>query len=186
MLPITFVTSNPNKAREAASILGNADIISQALDIPEIQSFSLEEIVQAKAEYAQQHLRTPVLVEDVAFDVAVLKGFPGPFIKFWEKVGGHDVAAEIGEKMGNTHATARCGIGYADGKQFVYVEGKIDGTIIPRRGNEGWGFDFYFVPHGYTQTFSEMGPDAKNLISHRRKAWELMQKELQRLRILAS
>ena len=183
MSSLLFITSNPNKAAEVSAIL-QREIASQALDIPEIQSFSLEEIVRYKVEHAFKELGKPVLVEDVSFDLAVLKNFPGPFIKFWEKVGGHDVAAEIVEKLHDARAAARCGVGYFDGKEFLYLEGRIDGTFVPRRGEKGWGFDFYFVPEGEHETFSEMGPERKNLISHRRKAWEAMRALLQEKHLL--
>ena len=184
MKNITFVTSNPNKAREVESILGTDNLAMRSLEVSEIQSFSLEEIVRAKAEEAQRQMNEAVLVEDIAIDLPVLKGFPGPCVKFWEKVGGHDAAVEIAEKLGDARATVRCGVGYADGDQFLYVEGKVDGTFVAKRGDEGWGFDFYFVPQGETQTYSEMGPDAKNLISHRRKGWELMRSVLRERGIL--
>ena len=51
-----FITSNPHKLREAIGILGVETLFSQALDMPEIQSFSLEEIVKHKAEYAYEKI----------------------------------------------------------------------------------------------------------------------------------
>ncbi len=178
MPTITLVSSNPQKVIEAQSILIGTDIVAQGLDLPEIQSFNLEEIVRAKAEAAYQQLQSPVLVDDVAMDISVLKGFPGPFVKFWEKNVGYDLAVDIGGKFEDHRAVVRCGVGYADGSNILYTEGIIAGQLVARRNGEGFGFDFYFIPDGYNQTFGEMGREAKNKISHRYLAFAAMKTKL--------
>ena len=178
MSTITIVTSNPNKAAEISGILTGVDIASAALEIPEIQSFSLEEIVKEKALHAYRELQRPVLVDDVGFYLDVLKGFPGPFVKFWEKDIGYELAFQIAEKFGNDRVTVRCGFGYADRERFLYAEGVVEGRIVSQRQREGFGFDFYFVPDGYDQTYAEMGREAKNLISHRRRGIDAMREKL--------
>lgn len=174
---ITLVTGNPNKAAEFAKLLAGTEIRTAPLEIPEIQSFDLEEIVRAKVEHAQRALGGAVLVEDVSLDLEVLGGFPGPFVKFWAKNVGHDTAVGLIEKTGKDKATIRCGFGYADGTRVIYVEGKISGRFVPRRGETGFGFDFYFVPDGETQTFSEMG-ERKSEIGHRRLGLDAMCRRL--------
>lgn len=178
MPTITVVTSNPNKAAEIGSILIGTDIASTALEIPEIQSFSLEEIVKEKALHAYRKLQRPVLVDDVGFYLDVLKGFPGPFVKFWEKDVGYDLAFQIAEKFCNDRVTVRCGFGYADASRFLYAEGVVEGRIVSQRGGNGFGFDFYFIPDGYDQTYAEMGREEKNKISHRRKGIDAMREKL--------
>jgi XTP/dITP diphosphohydrolase len=54
----------------------------------------------------------------------------------------------------------------------------VTGTLVSRRGGDGWGFDFYFQPDGFKQTYSELGPEQKNLISHRRRGLDAMRKKL--------
>ena len=52
--------------------------------------------------------------------------------------------------------------------------GVCDGKIIREpRGTQGFGYDPVFVPHGYDQTFAELGEKVKNHISHRAKALRL-------------
>jgi len=85
---LTLVTSNPNKKIEVEEILTGVEITTKALDIPEIQSVSLKEIVLAKARAAFAMVGAPVLVEDVSFEMDCLNGFPGPFVKFWKQVVG--------------------------------------------------------------------------------------------------
>ena len=58
-----FVTSNLGKLREAEAVLG-CKLDHRALDLAEIQSLDLVEVVRDKAARAWQRLERPVLVED--------------------------------------------------------------------------------------------------------------------------
>lgn len=50
-------------------------------------------------------------------------------------------------------------------------DGACEGQIVPdAKGARGFGYDPLFVPNGFTQTFSELGDDVKNQISHRAQA----------------
>ncbi len=55
---LVFVTSNRGKVREAEAVLGRA-LDHLALDLPEIQSLDLEEVVRAKVAAAWQQLQRP-------------------------------------------------------------------------------------------------------------------------------
>jgi XTP/dITP diphosphohydrolase len=55
-------------------------------------------------------------------------------------------------------------------------EGKI--TLEPK-GTGGFGYDPLFVPDGFTETFAEIGDEAKNRISHRGKALARLRDQLQ-------
>ena len=58
-----------------------------------------------------------------------------------------------------------------DGKDDIIVEGVLKGKIAEEeRGTEGFGYDPLFIPEGYDKTFSQMGIDEKNKISHRYRA----------------
>lgn len=175
MAALTVVTGNPNKAREIGAILGQ-EIASQKVSIPELQSLVLREVVEAKARAVWERLKTPILVEDVSLALDGMKGFPGTFVRFWEENVGYDLAAEIVQKLGNNRTVVSCGVGYFDGETMLYSEGSIIGTFVPRRGGGegGFGFDYHFVPEGFEQTFSEMGAEVKNTMSHRQRGWTAM------------
>jgi len=50
-------------------------------------------------------------------------------------------------------------------------EGECRGRIlVEQRGTHGFGYDPFFVPDGYDQTFAELGDEVKNALSHRAKA----------------
>jgi XTP/dITP diphosphohydrolase len=57
-----------------------------------------------------------------------------------------------------------------DGSEYS-AEGFVEGRISSApRGDQGFGYDPVFVPEGETQTFAELGPDAKERMSHRARA----------------
>ena len=59
------------------------------------------------------------------------------------------------------------------------VEGRVDGAIsFPPRGDRGFGYDPIFVPAGDRETFGEMDPARKDEISHRAKAFAMLEAAL--------
>jgi XTP/dITP diphosphohydrolase len=57
--------------------------------------------------------------------------------------------------------------------QTELFDGACEGMIgFEPRGQGGFGYDPLFLPTGYQQTFSELGEDVKNRLSHRAKALE--------------
>ena len=82
-------------------------------------------------------------------------------------------------------ARFQCAIAVVDakGRELAVVEGACEGRIDREpRGAHGFGYDPLFVPQGYTQTMSELGPETKNEISHRAKAAAKLVPLLQELR----
>jgi XTP/dITP diphosphohydrolase len=62
---------------------------------------------------------------------------------------------------------------YQDEADFgtLVFEGVCEGMIqLKPTGQGGFGYDPLFVPVGFDQSFAELGPDTKNLLSHRAKA----------------
>ncbi|MBI2047599.1 MAG: non-canonical purine NTP pyrophosphatase, partial [Parcubacteria group bacterium] len=62
---ITFITSNNSKAAEVSRYLG-FPVRHISLELHEIQSLDLEEIVREKVLLAYEKIQKPVLVEDVS------------------------------------------------------------------------------------------------------------------------
>ena len=80
-----FVTSNHNKAREAAEILG-VELRSIALDLPELQDLDVAQVAAAKAAAAREALNapdSPILVEDSGFVIDAWNGLPGALTKWF-------------------------------------------------------------------------------------------------------
>jgi Ham1 family protein len=73
MKTITFITGNQHKADALARVLG-LPLAHRAVDLMEIQSTSLEEVVEHKVRQAYMVAKCPVLVEDVALEFTALGG----------------------------------------------------------------------------------------------------------------
>jgi non-canonical purine NTP pyrophosphatase (RdgB/HAM1 family) len=177
MKNITFVTSNANKVREAEQVLG-VDLKRKSIELEEIQSMDLKEIVGYKVKQAYKKLKQPVLAEDTGLYLDGWNGFPGPFIKWIKDVMGYDVFPKSipQNKRGATWVTV---YGYFDGKQLVTFEGKTKGSIaLKPRGTDGWGFDVLFIPAGKNKTTAELGSIAKPKFSARYKALRKVKKYL--------
>lgn len=173
-----FVTGNANKHREAEAILGRP-LERIAIDLPEIQAATTREVASIKARAAFEQLNRPVIVEDAGFELAALNGFPGPFIKYWEQLGGLESICRTVDGLGDRGAAAVCVLGVCDAGGARVVEGRIRGTIpASPRGSNGFGWDAIFIPEGHDRTFGEMSADDKASMSHRRRAWDALRMEL--------
>jgi non-canonical purine NTP pyrophosphatase (RdgB/HAM1 family) len=177
---LVFVTSNVGKRREAEAVLGRT-LDHRGLDLPEVQTLDLAEVVRGKARMAYEHLGLPVLVEDTALELAGLGGFPGPLIRWLLASVGPEGICRIASCFGDSGATARCLVCATDGAEEVFGEGVVEGMIAPEpRGGGGFGWDSAFVPvDGGDRTYGEMSEEEKNRISHRCKAFIALREALE-------
>jgi inosine triphosphate pyrophosphatase len=168
MIRFTVVTSNKDKLDELHRLIPkHIEFDHHNLDLPEIQSLDLREIITDKAQRAYDILKRPVLVEDVAAGLDALNGLPGPFIKFFNEQLGKDALYKLSN--GGGAATVYCTIAYYDGQKLLIGQGQVNGHVGPRR-KDGFGFEVVFVPNGYEQTFAEMPDNLKDSLSHRGRA----------------
>lgn len=178
MMDLTFITGNINKAEELKQVL-SIPIGHVKLDLEEIQSLILSEIVEHKVKQAYEKLGKPVLVEDTSLEFKDMNGLPGPFIKWFLKTVGDEGLCKMIKSFPTREAIAISMFGYYDGTSFEVFEGKIKGDIaeIPR-GNIGFGWDTIFIPEGSKETRAEMNAEGKNKFSMRRIALEKLKKYL--------
>lgn len=173
----TFVTSNKNKAAEIREILG-PEIKIRKLDVLEIQSLNLDEVITAKAKSAYMLVKKPVIVEDISLEIAALNNLPGPFVKFFlQTIGTEGTVKLVGKNPTKTTVTAAVAI--YDGTKLKVFKGIVRGTLVKKnKGENGFGFDKIFVPAGYTKTYAQMDQTLKNRISHRAKALKKLKEYL--------
>lgn len=158
MQAITFITGNQKKADYLAKYLG-FPIEHMKIDLDEIQSLDLREIVEHKVKQAYAKVGKPVVVDDVWLEFCALGRLPWPFTKFFQQeISFQDMCDLLNWK--DRKAIARCGYGYYDEKGFVYFENALEGRIAEEpKWNDGFWWDQIFVPIGDSQTAAELGPD---------------------------
>lgn len=160
MKTVTFITGNPHKADYLSRMLG-LPLKHRAVDLTEIQSTSLGEIVEHKVRQAYAIAKCPVLVEDVALEFTALGGLPGPFIKFFvEAPNGLENLCRMLDSFDDRSAVAACVFGYYDGQRVRLFRAEFGGVIAKYpAGDGGFGWDKIFCPDGYgSKTRAELTP----------------------------
>lgn len=155
MKKITFITGNPKKAEYLARYL-DFPIEHRKIELEEIQSLDLREIVEHKVMQAYNKVKWPVLVEDVSLEFKSLWKLPGPFINFFEQeLWSEGITQLLADKKRD--ATARCVFWFYNGIQFTFFEWSIAGTISDApRGKNGFGWDQIFIPYFTDRTAAEL------------------------------
>lgn len=191
MKKIVFATNNKHKIQEIGAlleacgpevsqryqILSLSDIGCDA-DIPETADTFAGNAFQ-KAEYVNAHFGYDCFADDSGLEVRALGMDPGVHSARYAADMGRDHDSEANmdkllqrmERITNREAQFRTVICLLiDGRQYEF-EGICKGTIAQQRlGSGGFGYDPIFVPEGHTESFAQMGMEAKNEISHRGKA----------------
>jgi non-canonical purine NTP pyrophosphatase (RdgB/HAM1 family) len=177
-MDLIFVTSNENKLREASAILGRA-LQRRDLEMREIQSIEVRDVVEEKARAAFAAIGEPVLVEDTGLYIKSLKGFPGALIKWVLGSMGNEGICRLLPPGSDRSAYAETGLCVYDGSELRTFFGRAEGRIADSpRGETNFGWDPIFQPEGYDVTFAEMSADEKNGISMRARAFAKLREYL--------
>ncbi|MCC5982534.1 MAG: RdgB/HAM1 family non-canonical purine NTP pyrophosphatase [Oceanicaulis sp.] len=184
--PMWVIAShNSGKIKEIADLVRPFSIAVKGageLSIPEPEetekTFSGNALLKARA--SAKASGTVALADDSGLEVNALGGDPGIYSARWA---GPDrdfqlAMRTVEEKLqasGSPDRSARfvCALALAhpDGAELVF-EGEVSGHLVwPPRGENGFGYDPVFVPHGHEVTFGEMDPAAKHAMSHRANAF---------------
>lgn len=181
-MKINFATSSENKVSELAKTLGeHYEVERLEVNLPEIQSLDLHEIIEAKLSHAKELFpNRSLIVEDTSLEIDVLGGLPGAFIKFFEQLVDDQGIYEMArgrQPTGKLIGRAKVAIGLIHDGSIKFFDGEVEGEIAEQRG-EGWGFDRIFIPHGHNERFGTLGIDVKSTISHRALATASLKKFL--------
>ena len=183
MKEIVFATNNAHKLRELREITAHKGITILSLadigchdDIAETAT-TIEGNAEIKARYVKDNFGYDCFADDTGLMVDALGGAPGVYTA---RYAGEDctpadnVAKLLDVLRGETNRKARFSTVIAlvrreEGEELM--EGTIEGEIACEpRGTDGFGYDPIFIPENRGVTFAQMGPDAKNAISHRGRA----------------
>jgi len=181
-----IATKNTGKIEEIIFCLKGLNIeVRSFLDYPEIPDIeetgrTFEENAWLKAKAVYDIVKIPVIADDSGLEVDYLKSVPGIYSSRYAGENATDddncdKLLSVLEGLTPIQKKARfvCVIIYYDGNIKKVFKGVCIGQIInEKRGSCGFGYDPLFVPDGYNQTFAELEPEIKNIISHRGKALE--------------
>ncbi len=169
---ITFVTSNKGKAEEI-SRQSHLPIEAVALDLYEVQSLDVREVIEAKAREAYRLIGSPVIVDDASVAIHELGGLPGALVRWFIKGVGNEGICRFADQSLTRRATAGVGIGYFDGETFAPFISEVEGTISDHpTGDGGYGWDSIFIQEGYEVTRASLTPEEYDQASIRRPALE--------------
>jgi XTP/dITP diphosphohydrolase len=168
---IIFVSNNENKFDEIRSVLREYQIrlLLRKVNLPEVQSDSLEEIASTKANSAFRIISDDLIVEDTGLFINELNGFPGPYSSYVLRTIGNSGILKLLLKKSNRCATFKSVIAFSNGNMNNIFVGEVTGTISNKVGKKGWGFDPIFIPIMEEKTYGEIG-ERKIEISHRTAA----------------
>ncbi|MCE2854867.1 MAG: RdgB/HAM1 family non-canonical purine NTP pyrophosphatase [Ilumatobacteraceae bacterium] len=181
MLEIVCATANAHKVTELETLLGAVvRLVPRPSTLGEVDETAdtLEGNALLKARAVSAHTALVALADDTGLEVDALAGRPGVHSA---RFAGNDAddaqnrAKLLTDLVEVTTRSARfrtvLALVYPDGRELL-VEGLCDGSIAhEERGVMGFGYDSIFIPDdGDGRTFAEMGPEAKNVISHRSRA----------------
>jgi len=181
---LVLSTGNKHKVDEIKKILEDLDIEVLSKNDIDIEDFdviedgeTLEENSIKKAKALADKIDYMVIADDSGLFVDALNGEPGVYSSRYAGEDGND--KKNNEKLlenlkdkDDRHAAFKTIIALITEDKTLYtVEGICKGVLGDEpKGENGFGYDPLFIPEGYELTFSQLGEEVKNKISHRAAA----------------
>jgi XTP/dITP diphosphohydrolase len=190
-------TGNAKKCLELRQLLSpfGFDLLSLAevdapLEVDETGKTFMEN-ARLKASLQARHLSQWTIGEDSGLCVPYLNDAPGIYSARYSAPDATDaknnekLLAELQAARGYQRSAFYIStIALADPSGTIHIEaeGRCWGTIIEEyRGSGGFGYDPLFEVREYHQTFAELGPTVKSVLSHRARALEKFTSKLRSL-----
>ena len=186
---ILIATKNKHKLEEINKLLIGLDITLKSLaDYPEAPEVieDKESFIENAAKKAIEYSKfsgIPALADDSGLEVDVLDGRPGVHSARYageeqdDKKNITKLLNVLDDVMPNKRtAHFKCLVALAQNDNILATaEGTCEGAITSEPAGEyGFGYDPVFIPKGYDNTFSELGAEVKDKISHRAVAFNKM------------
>lgn len=192
---IVIATHNAGKLEEFAQLLkphGVSTVSAGELGLaePAETGTTFVENARIKAEFAVKATGLVTIADDSGLCVEALDGAPGVYTADWagpqrdwmlamtrvnDELSAHGA---VTPEQRRAEFACTLLVKWPDGHERMF-EGRAPGHLTwPPRGTLGHGYDPIFVPRGLSQTFAELDPAAKNLISHRALALEKLVRDL--------
>jgi XTP/dITP diphosphohydrolase len=198
MKRLIIASNNAHKVKEIKAILSEfpLEIVSLKeagidIDVVEDGKTFMENAYKKAYEIFQIAEGAMVLSDDSGIAVEALDGAPGVYSARFAGEHGND--RKNNEKLlslleGKTFEERKAKFVSAivmiiDENKAIKVEGEIHGYITESlMGSGGFGYDPLFLVPEYNKTFGELSEEEKNEISHRARALQKLEEELQKHR----
>jgi XTP/dITP diphosphohydrolase len=191
---VVLASRNPDKLDELEPMLSPLGLTleSQALhDVPSPAETGTTFVENAiiKARTVAMATSLPAVADDSGIVVPLLGGAPGIYSARFAREGASDrenndkLVEAIAEFTNPVPAYYFCAIVFfsnAEDPTPLIATAAWHGTLLQEpRGANGFGYDPYFVPDGFSITSAELSPEEKNRISHRGVACDQLIVQLQ-------
>lgn len=192
MKRLVIATGNAGKLREFRDLLAPLDIevLPQSdFNVSEAEEphCTFVENALAKARHAAGMTGLPVLADDSGICVDALNGAPGVISAIYAGLPRSDLRnneklmANMADKA-NRAAHYHCAlvlVRHPQDPEPLIAEGEWHGELLRApRGDDGFGYDPYFLDLQYRQTGGELPLEVKNRISHRGRALAVLLEKL--------
>lgn len=165
-MKVNFVTGNTLKFTIAQAFfapLGDDFELQQlAIDVPEIQAETVEEVAAFSALEAVKIAGEPCIVSDAGLVVEALGGFPGPFLKYVNTWLGVDGFLRLLSGVENRRAYFEdtLAVAFPDGtvQTFTRREYGVMADAAEASSN-GWAANDLFIPDGHDIPLGKMSND---------------------------
>jgi XTP/dITP diphosphohydrolase len=185
---LVLATRNQGKIREFRRIL---DAISNgAINLVGLEEFphttdveetgtTFKENALLKARSVCKETGLPAIADDSGLCVDALNGAPGIFSARYAGVHGEDKAnnakllrelENVPEEKRSAHFTCAAALVLPDGREHVCEEIFEGSILFAPIGDQGFGYDPLFRPHGLAISSAQMSAEEKDSISHRGKS----------------
>lgn len=208
-MKIILASSNPGKLVEIRALLSEFEVVNYTDIIPSIfiledgSTFEQNSLIKARAVYKAIHESNPdilktsvILSDDSGISVQALGGQPGIYSARYscdlvdeptEQSNRNKLKNELMELGLHTSAafyTAAISVIYDNPKyhEQTFLGFMHGDVILEERGDNGFGYDFMFIPVGYKHTVGELEPEIKEKISHRAQALDQAKKALLKIK----
>lgn len=194
---LVLATANEHKVRELRELLHGAipafreefviGLRDLGLPSPVEDGVTFAENSVLKARAVVKATGMPAVADDSGLVVDVMGSAPGVFSARWAGSHGDDeqnlhLLLDQMADVPNHHRGARfvCAATLVTPEGHVHTEmGEVAGTLLHSpRGENGFGYDPIFQPHGQSRSMAEMSAEEKNSISHRAKALAELRDEI--------
>lgn len=184
---VVLASRNLKKAGEIRDLLAPYAIplvaVTEFPDVPEVieDGATFAENAAKKARETALAVEHWAIGEDSGLRVDFLKGAPGVYSARYSGEGATDAKnnAKLMQELAGVPAEKR-GAGYVchvavsdpEGNILLSFEDTCRGRMLEEaRGENGFGYDPYFLVREYHETFGELSPLVKQQISHRARAF---------------